>query len=102
MQEASAKPVAVGETRTQQTMYTDNGAHPSAADQEENPDINSLNQSTHYRRYLHIVVKYETLWNISQRYLRNPFRYPELAKLSKIENPHLIYPGDEVIILVKK
>ena len=49
----------------------------------------------------HTVVKGDTLWLIAERYIHNPFRYPELARLSDIENPDLIYPGDEVRIIIK-
>lgn len=50
---------------------------------------------------IHSVVKGDTLWHIAKRYVRNPFRYPELASLSKIKNPDLIYPGDRVRILIE-
>lgn len=48
---------------------------------------------------LHIVVKGDTLWHIAKRYVNNPFRYPELARLSNIKNPDLIYPGNRVRII---
>ena len=48
---------------------------------------------------IHIVVKGDTLWDIAGRYVQNPFRYPELARLSKIKNPDLIYPGNRVHII---
>ena len=51
---------------------------------------------------IHIVVKGDTLWDISAKYLGNPFRYPELAKLSRINDPDLIYPGDIIRIIKKK
>ena len=44
----------------------------------------------------HIVVRGDTLWDIADSYLNDPFRYPDLARWSKIKNPDLIYPGDEV------
>ncbi len=47
----------------------------------------------------HIVVKGDTLWHIAIRYVNDPFRYPELARLSNIKNPDLIYPGDRVRIV---
>ena len=50
----------------------------------------------------HIVVKGDTLWHIAMRYIHNPYRYPELARLSHIKNPDLIYPGDKVKIIYKK
>ena len=46
----------------------------------------------------HVVVKGDTLWDISEVYVKNPFRYPELAELSNIKDPDLIYPYDLVRI----
>lgn len=51
---------------------------------------------------IHIIMKGDTLWAIAKHYLLNPFRYPELAKLSKIKNPDLIYPGNRVRIIYRK
>ena len=47
---------------------------------------------------IHTVIKGDTLWAITKKYINNPFRYPELAALNKIKNPHRIYPGDQVQI----
>jgi chemotaxis signal transduction protein/nucleoid-associated protein YgaU len=52
--------------------------------------------------HIHMVVKGDTLWDIAAKYLGNPFRYPELAELSRIKNPHWIYPGDLIRIIKKK
>lgn len=52
------------------------------------------------RRLQHIVVKGDTLWSIAGRYINKPWRYPEIARLSNIDNPHLIYPGQRVIIIL--
>lgn len=49
---------------------------------------------------VHVVVKGDTLWDIARHYVHDPFRYPELARLSKIRNPDLIYPGDRVRIVI--
>jgi chemotaxis signal transduction protein/LysM repeat protein len=51
---------------------------------------------------VHTVVKGDTLWDIASQYVNNPWRYPELAKLSKISNPHRIYPGDKVKIIIQR
>lgn len=48
---------------------------------------------------IHVVMKGDTLWHIAIRYLGDPFRYPELARLSDIRNPDLIYPGNKVRII---
>lgn len=48
----------------------------------------------------HVVVKGDTLWDISAIFLEQPWLWPKLWRLNpKINNPHLIYPGD-IITLV--
>lgn len=42
------------------------------------------------------VKKGDNLWTICKKFLGNPMKYPEIAKLNNIKNPHLIYPGQVI------
>lgn len=48
----------------------------------------------------YVVKKGDTLWRIAGMYLDKAWNWPLLwQKNSQIENPHLIFPGDKIILL---
>jgi len=45
------------------------------------------------------VVSGDTLWDISGKYLREPWQWPQLWRANpQIDNPNLIYPGDTLTL----
>ncbi len=48
----------------------------------------------------HIVRSGDTLWDISAKFLRDPYRWGELWRMNaeEIRNPHLIYPGQVIVL----
>ena len=57
----------------------------------------SFSQTPEYKDYT--VTKGDTLWDISENELKDPFLWPKVWKENpEIKNPDLIYPGQKIRI----
>lgn len=50
----------------------------------------------------YVVKKGDTLWDISEHFLVEPWRWPEIWQINpQVHNPHLIFPGDELALFYR-
>lgn len=74
-------------------------AEPPAATPTEAPSTGEPVQLRENAPLRYVVQKGDTLWGISQKFLRDSWQWPELWYVNpKVQNPHLIYPGDELYL----
>lgn len=68
------------------------------AEESQQTDSSSIAMTPGYpERY--VVVTGDTLWDISKRFLKDPWLWPSVWHINpSIRNPHLIYPGDIIIM----
>ena len=91
-------------------LPADTGSAPSHAPAAPASRPDTDKQKKHDENNLYVVKKGDTLWDIADDKLGDPYRYPEIFKASKrtvqpdgrrLVNPDLIYPGWELTIPAK-
>ena len=55
----------------------------------------TLNTESDLQVMRHTVVSGDTLWDLSKRYLGNPFSYEAVKQLNNVANERLLQPGKE-------
>jgi hypothetical protein len=79
-------------------LYATEEVAPSTAEEVPVPSfINLENADLSTAPEKHEVAKGDTLWDISNTYLKSPWYWPKVWSMNpQISNPHLIYPGDMI------
>ncbi len=95
-QEALSKESETEETTTEAYQITEE-AQPLVATAEAPKQEETKAEAPIEKRY--VVKEGDTLWDIAENFMKDPFLWPKLWKDNKfIINPDLIYPGNVVII----
>ncbi|MEO5588693.1 MAG: LysM peptidoglycan-binding domain-containing protein [Gemmatimonadaceae bacterium] len=71
---------------------------PKPSTQKPGPTLTAVSAAAD--EVVHEVKKGDTLWDLANAYLKDPFRWPEVFRRNTdiVENPHWIYPGEMIRI----
>lgn len=93
---SSSKPITGGE-RDSFDFRTGSGGGGTARGSENGSFVLGDGAQVSNNASLHVVRKGDTLWDICDHYFRNPYQWPRIwAYNPQIQNPHWIFPGDQV------
>lgn len=90
--------VSTPEAQTKRRPAQGNPPHPLTQQQPE--DHWTANKAAATEGYeIHAVKQGDTLWDLSRHYLKDPYLWPQIWEInSHVNNPHWIYPGDQILI----